>query len=81
MKNPSIAAMLNFFLMRPGTLYDGRRKAFGLALTINQSAKSAQKCETAPYSLAVCGKPKRVTSAGLTKVVISASCSPSTANT
>ncbi|HKZ70978.1 MAG TPA: hypothetical protein VI547_10225 [Anaerolineales bacterium] len=34
MKNPWIAAVLNFFLMGAGTLYNGRRKAVGLALTI-----------------------------------------------
>ncbi|MBL8046159.1 MAG: hypothetical protein JNL09_06445 [Anaerolineales bacterium] len=34
MKNPWIAAVLNFFLMGAGTLYNGRRKAVGLALTL-----------------------------------------------
>jgi uncharacterized membrane protein len=34
MKNPWIAAILNFFLMGAGTLYNGRRKAVGLALTV-----------------------------------------------
>jgi len=34
MKNPWIAAVLNFFLMGPGTLYNGRRKAVGIALTL-----------------------------------------------
>lgn len=34
MKNPWIAAVLNFFLMGAGTLYNGRRKAVGLALTV-----------------------------------------------
>ncbi len=33
-KNPWIAAVLNFFLMGPGTLYNGRRKALGIGLTI-----------------------------------------------
>jgi hypothetical protein len=33
MKNPWIAAILNFFLMGPGTFYIGRRRALGLALT------------------------------------------------
>ena len=33
-KNPWIAAVLNFFFMGPGTLYIGRRKALGAALTI-----------------------------------------------
>lgn len=33
MKNPWIAAVLNFFLMGPGTVYNGRRRALGLALT------------------------------------------------
>ena len=34
MKNPWIAAVGNFFLAGAGTLYNGRRKAVGLALTI-----------------------------------------------
>jgi hypothetical protein len=34
MKNPWIAAVLNFFLMGLGTLYNGRRKALGIGLTI-----------------------------------------------
>lgn len=34
MKNPWIAAILNFFLMGAGTLYNGRRKAVGIALTV-----------------------------------------------
>ncbi len=34
MKKPWLAAILNFFLMGPGTLYNGRRKALGAALTI-----------------------------------------------
>ncbi len=38
MKNPWIAAVLNFFLMGPGTVYNGRRKALGVALTIGAIA-------------------------------------------
>jgi uncharacterized membrane protein len=34
MKNPWIAAVLNFLLMGAGTLYNGRRKAVGLALPV-----------------------------------------------
>lgn len=34
MKNPIVAAVLNFFLMGPGTLYIGKRKGLGIALTI-----------------------------------------------
>ena len=34
MKKPWLAALLNFFLMEPGTLYNGRRKLLGIALTI-----------------------------------------------
>jgi hypothetical protein len=34
MKRPWIAAVLNFFLMGAGTLYNGKRKAVGLALTV-----------------------------------------------
>lgn len=34
MKNPWIAAVLNFFFMGLGTLYIGQRKLFGLALTV-----------------------------------------------
>jgi len=34
MKNPWIAAILNFFFMGPGTLYNGRRRALGIGLTI-----------------------------------------------
>ena len=34
MKNPWIAAVLNFFLMGAGTFYNGKRKAVGLALTV-----------------------------------------------
>ena len=33
-KQPWIAAVLNFFLMGAGTLYNGRRKLTGIALTI-----------------------------------------------
>lgn len=32
-KNPIVAAVLNFFFMGPGTLYVGKRKALGAALT------------------------------------------------
>lgn len=34
MKNPWIAAILNFFFMGLGTLYVGRRKLLGLGLTV-----------------------------------------------
>ncbi len=34
MKKPWISAVLNFFFMGPGTLYNGRRKALGIGLTI-----------------------------------------------
>lgn len=34
MKNPWIAAVLNFVFMGAGTLYLGRRKALGAALTV-----------------------------------------------
>lgn len=34
MKKPWISAVLNFFFMGPGTLYNGRRKAVGIGLTI-----------------------------------------------
>ena len=34
MKKPWISAVLNFFLMGPGTFYNGRRKLLGVALTI-----------------------------------------------
>ena len=34
MKNPWIAAILNFFFMGLGTLYIGHRKLLGLGLTI-----------------------------------------------
>jgi hypothetical protein len=34
MKRPAIAALLNFFFMGAGTLYVGRRKALGAALTL-----------------------------------------------
>lgn len=33
MKKPWLAALLNFFFMGPGTLYVGKRKVFGAALT------------------------------------------------
>lgn len=33
-KNPWIAAVLNFFFMGLGTLYNGRRKLLGIGLTI-----------------------------------------------
>ncbi len=33
MKRPWLAALLNFFFMGPGTFYNGRRRAVGLALT------------------------------------------------
>jgi hypothetical protein len=38
MKNPWIAAVLNFFFMGLGTLYIGRRKALGIALTLGALA-------------------------------------------
>lgn len=38
MKNAWIAAGLNFFFMGPGTLYNGRRKLVGIALTIGAIA-------------------------------------------
>ena len=38
MKNPWIAAVLNFFLMGPGTLYNGRRKLIGAGLTLGAIA-------------------------------------------
>lgn len=34
MRNPWIAAVLNFFFMGPGTLYNGRRRALGVGLTL-----------------------------------------------
>jgi hypothetical protein len=34
MKNPWVAAVLNFFFMGPGTFYVGRRRALGAALTV-----------------------------------------------
>ena len=34
MKNPWIAAVLNFFFMGLGTFYNGRRRVLGVALTI-----------------------------------------------
>ena len=34
MKNPWIAAILNFFFMGPGYIYNGKRSALGVALTI-----------------------------------------------
>lgn len=38
MKNPWIAAILNFFLMGPGTIYNGQRKLLGIALTLGAFA-------------------------------------------
>lgn len=38
MKNPWIAAVLNFFLMGAGTFYNGRRRAVGIALTLGALA-------------------------------------------
>ncbi len=38
MKNPWIAAVLNFFFMGPGTFYNGQRRAFGIALTVGAIA-------------------------------------------
>lgn len=35
MKKPWLAALLNFFFMGPGTLYVGKRKALGAALTVS----------------------------------------------
>lgn len=34
MKKPWLAAVLNFFFMGPGTLYNGKRRALGIGLTI-----------------------------------------------
>jgi len=38
MKNPWIAAVLNFFFMGAGTVYVGRRRALGAALTVGALA-------------------------------------------
>lgn len=38
MKNPWIAAVLNFFLMGAGTLYNGRRPVVGIGLTLGALA-------------------------------------------
>lgn len=38
MKNPWIAALLNFFLMGAGTFYIGRRRALGVGLTLGALA-------------------------------------------
>ena len=38
MKKPWIAAVLNFFFMGLGTVYVGRRKALGAALTVGAIA-------------------------------------------
>lgn len=38
MKRPWIAAVLNFFFMGLGTLYNGRRRALGAALTLGALA-------------------------------------------
>ena len=38
MKNPIVAAVLNFFFMGPGTLYVGKRKALGAVLTLGALA-------------------------------------------
>ena len=38
MKNPIVAAILNFFLMGAGTLYIGKRKALGIGMTIAAGA-------------------------------------------
>ena len=38
MKNPWIAAVLNFFLMGAGTLYNGRRPVVGIGLTLGARA-------------------------------------------
>lgn len=51
MKKTWIAAVVDFFLMGPGTPYNGRRKALGIALTLSALAltyveRSLQ--ETAP---------------------------------
>jgi len=37
-KNPWVAALLNFFFMGPGTLYVGKRRLFGAALTLTAIA-------------------------------------------
>jgi hypothetical protein len=34
-KKPWLAALLNFFFMGPGTLYNGKRVALGAALTVS----------------------------------------------
>ena len=38
MKQPWLAAILNFLFMGPGTFYNGRRKAVGAALTLGALA-------------------------------------------
>ena len=38
MQKPWIAAVLNFFFIGLGTLYNGRRKALGIALTLGAIA-------------------------------------------
>ncbi len=38
MKRPWLSAVLNFFFMGPGTFYNGRRRAVGIALTLGALA-------------------------------------------
>ena len=47
-KNPILAAVLNFFLFGGGTIYVGRRVAFGLVLTIGGTAAQVAEIIISP---------------------------------
>jgi hypothetical protein len=54
MKNPVLAAVLNFFLFGAGTLYVGRRMGVGLLLTIGGTiAQIAEICVSPAGSNAI----------------------------
>lgn len=56
MKKPIIAAVLNFFFMGPGYIYNGRRKGLGLGFTVGAIALtyvelSIQKIDLTLYGI------------------------------
>ena len=51
MKSTFLAALMNFFFMGLGTLYIGKRKLFGLALTIGAIALTYVELSLKPVNM------------------------------
>ena len=53
MKNPWIAAVLNFFFIGLGTLYVGKRKLFGLVLTLGALSLTYVEFQVKTYNMSL----------------------------